>query len=116
MKKLPYLLILSGLISAPALAADAPASPHTVAFNVGVTTDYIFRGITQTQHDPAISGGVDYSHASGFYAGAWLSNQKWVETGGTSLPVMLTRPTATWNWIFTAATRAPCQILVMTLA
>jgi uncharacterized protein (TIGR02001 family) len=66
------------------LAADAPASPHTVAFNVGVTTDYIFRGITQTQHDPAISGGVDYSHASGLYAGAWLSNQKWVETGGTS--------------------------------
>lgn len=84
MKKLPYLLILSGLISAPALAADAPASPHTIAFNVGVTTDYIFRGVTQTQHDPAISGGVDYSHASGFYAGAWLSNQKWVETGGTA--------------------------------
>ncbi len=84
MKKLPYLLILSGLVSVPAIAADAPASPHTVAFNVGVTSDYIFRGISQTQHDPALSGGVDYSHASGFYAGAWLSNQKWVETYGTA--------------------------------
>ena len=83
MKKLSYLLILSGLISVPAMSADAPASPHTVAFNVGVTTDYIFRGITQTQHDPAISGGVDYSHSSGVYAGAWLSNQSWVKTGGT---------------------------------
>lgn len=82
MKKLSYLLILSGLVSVPAIAADAPASPHTVAFNVGVTTDYIFRGISQSQHDPAISGGVDYSHTSGLYAGTWLSNQKWVEDGG----------------------------------
>jgi uncharacterized protein (TIGR02001 family) len=82
MKKLPYLLILSGLISAPAFAADAPASPHTVAFNVGVTTDYIFRGISQSQHDPAISGGVDYSHSSGLYAGTWLSTQKWVDDAG----------------------------------
>jgi uncharacterized protein (TIGR02001 family) len=82
MKKLPYLLVLSGLISAPVFAADAaPASPHTIAYNVGVTTDYIFRGISQTQHKPAVSGGVDYSHSSGIYAGAWLSNQKWVETG-----------------------------------
>ena len=81
MKKLPYLLALSGLIAAPAMAADAPASPHTVSFNVGVTTDYVFRGISQSQHDPAISGGADYSHASGLYAGTWVSTQKWVETG-----------------------------------
>jgi uncharacterized protein (TIGR02001 family) len=78
MKKLSYLLILSGLVSVSAIAAD---SPHSVAFNVGVTTDYIFRGISQSQHDVAVSGGADYSHASGLYAGAWLSTQKWVETG-----------------------------------
>lgn len=82
MKKLPYLLILSGLVSVPAIAAEAPASPHSVAFNVGVTSDYIFRGISQSQHDPAISGGVDYSHASGLYAGAWLSTQNWVDEAG----------------------------------
>lgn len=86
MKKLPYLLVLSGLLSAPVLAADAPASPHTFAGNVGVTTDYIFRGISQTQHKPAVSGGVDYSHSSGLYVGAWLSNQSWVKTGGTNAP------------------------------
>jgi len=86
MKKLPYLLVLSGLISAPAFAADAPASPHTISYNVGVTTDYIFRGISQTQHKPALSGGIDYSHSSGGYAGAWLSNQSWVKTGGTAAP------------------------------
>ena len=84
MKKLSYLLILSGLVSVSAIAADAPASPHTFAGNIGVTTDYIFRGITQTQHKPAISGGLDYTHSSGLYAGTWLSNQKWVQTGGTA--------------------------------
>jgi uncharacterized protein (TIGR02001 family) len=80
MKKLPYLLVLSGLISVPALAEDAPASPF--AFNVGVTTDYIFRGISQSQHDPAISGGIDYTHSSGLYAGTWLSTQNWVDKAG----------------------------------
>ncbi len=81
MKKLPYLLVLTGLISIPAIAADAPASPHSFSYNVGVTTDYVFRGISQSQHDPAVSGGIDYSHASGLYAGTWLSTQKWVKTG-----------------------------------
>lgn len=78
MKKLSYLLVLSGLVSASAFAED---SPHSVSFNVGATTDYIFRGISQSQHAPAISGGVDYGHASGLYAGAWLSTQQWVATG-----------------------------------
>lgn len=84
MNKLTSVLILSGMMSPVALAADAPASPHTVAYNAGVTSDYIFRGISQTQHKPALSGGVDYSHANGLYAGAWLSNQSWVKTGGSS--------------------------------
>lgn len=83
MKKLSYLLVLSGLISVPALAED---SPHSVSFNVGVTTDYIFRGVTQSQHDPAISGGVDYSHSSGLYAGTWLSTQKWVSDAFPAAP------------------------------
>jgi uncharacterized protein (TIGR02001 family) len=87
MKKLVFALLSTGLISGVAIAADAPAaapaSPHTVAYNAAVTSDYIFRGITQTQHNPAVSGGVDYSHASGIYAGAWISNQSWVKTGGT---------------------------------
>jgi len=87
MKNLPYLLMLSGLIGAPAFAADAPpASPHTVSFNVGITTDYIFRGISQSQHDPAISAGADYSHASGLYAGTWVSTQKWVSHSFPATP------------------------------
>ncbi len=69
--------------TAPATApAAAPTSPHTVAYNVGLYSQYVFRGLTQTDEKPAIQGGVDYSHASGFYLGAWASNISWLEDGG----------------------------------
>jgi uncharacterized protein (TIGR02001 family) len=44
------------------------------AANIGVTSNYVWRGVTQTDDDAAVSGGVDYSHDSGFYAGVWASN------------------------------------------
>jgi uncharacterized protein (TIGR02001 family) len=59
---------------AAAPAAAAPASPHTLTGNVGVFTSYRFRGIDQTFGKPAIQGGIDYSHSSGFYVGNWNSN------------------------------------------
>jgi len=42
--------------------------------NVGVTTNYVFRGETQTNDDPAIQGGIDFVHERGLYLGAWASN------------------------------------------
>lgn len=42
--------------------------------NLGVTTDYRFRGVSQTQNAAAVQGGVDYAHRSGFYAGNWNSS------------------------------------------
>lgn len=42
--------------------------------NLGLTSDYIWRGISQTLGDPAVQGGVDYSHDSGVYLGVWASN------------------------------------------
>lgn len=48
-----------------------------VSMNIGATSNYIWRGLTQTNDDAAISGGVDYSHESGFYAGTWASNASW---------------------------------------
>lgn len=59
---------------AAAPAAAAPASPHTFTGNLGIVTDYRFRGISQTFKQPAIQGGVDYSHESGFYVGNWNSS------------------------------------------
>ncbi|MDO8347020.1 MAG: TorF family putative porin [Rugosibacter sp.] len=77
MKKTLIAAAFSGIFSLPALtfAADAaPASPHTLTGNLTLTTDYRFRGISQTFKKPAIQGGIDYSHASGFYLGNWNSN------------------------------------------
>jgi len=77
--KLLNSLILAALaVPSLAMAADAPASPHTVTANVGLTSDYIFRGISQTSGNPAIQGGIDYAHSSGFYAGVWGSNISWI--------------------------------------
>ncbi|MEW6354181.1 MAG: TorF family putative porin [Pseudomonadota bacterium] len=68
----------------PAAQADeAATSPHKLTGNIGVFSKYILRGITNTPEndDPAIQGGVDYSHASGFYAGYWGSNLGYADTG-----------------------------------
>jgi uncharacterized protein (TIGR02001 family) len=73
-----------GALAAPAFvfAADAaPAPDLTVAYNVGLYSQYIFRGLTQTNHDAALQGGVDLTHSSGFYLGAWGSNVSWLTDG-----------------------------------
>jgi len=80
MKKLVHALILTGLVGVPAFAVAAEEeSPHSLSANVTLTSDYIFRGISQTGGDPAIQGGIDYSHASGLYLGTWASNVGWIE-------------------------------------
>lgn len=72
MKKLLLSLLL---VSASGVVyAEDAASPHTVSANVALTSNYIYRGISQTFDRPAIQGGFDYSHSSGFYAGTWGSN------------------------------------------
>ena len=68
--------------SSAAFAADAPASPHTVSFNVGLASEYSYRGISQSDNDPALSAGADYSHASGLYLGTWVSSISWLEDAG----------------------------------
>lgn len=79
MKKLTYALALCGvaLMSTSAVAEDSSLSG-----NIGISTDYLFRGITQTVNKPELSGGFDYAHSSGLYVGTWLSNQSWVKEGG----------------------------------
>jgi uncharacterized protein (TIGR02001 family) len=63
--------------AASAARAEEPASPFT--FNVGGVSDYRYRGISQTRLKPALQGGVDFAHSSGFYLGAWASTIKWIE-------------------------------------
>ena len=63
--------------TAPA-AAPAPEPDWTGTGNVGLFSQYVFRGITQTNEKPAIQGGFDVAHKSGFYAGTWASNVSWL--------------------------------------
>ena len=68
------------LLPAVALAADAAPTPtHTFTPNIGVVSDYLFRGVSQTHGGAALQGGVDYAHASGLYAGIWGSTITWVK-------------------------------------
>jgi uncharacterized protein (TIGR02001 family) len=78
MQKQLIAVAVAGALAAPlAFAQDATPSPLT--FNVGIVSDYLFRGISQTHGDPALQGGVDYLHPSGFYVGAWASSITWVK-------------------------------------
>ena len=72
------LILIAALATGPAFAEERP---HTLTGNLGLTSDYIIRGVTQTQHQPAVQGGVDYSHKRGVYLGAWASNVSWVSEG-----------------------------------
>jgi len=66
---------LSHGIAAILLAtAGAAANAGEFSATVTATTDYDFRGITQTAQDPAIQGSIDFAADSGFYAGVWASN------------------------------------------
>jgi uncharacterized protein (TIGR02001 family) len=62
--------------AAPAMAEDGPAFTG----NIALTTDYAFRGISQTDGSPAVQGGFDASYGS-LYAGAWASNVDFGEFG-----------------------------------
>jgi len=67
-------LAVPSLALAQAAAATAPASPQTITGNLGLFSSYRFRGIDQTFGKPAIQGGIDYAHSSGWYVGNWNSN------------------------------------------
>ncbi len=45
-----------------------------ISSNFGMTSDYVWRGQTQTKNGAAVQGGMDYEHSSGFSAGTWISN------------------------------------------
>lgn len=65
-------------------AGDEPASSLT--WNLSATSDYVFRGVTQTDFGPALQGGLDYAFGdSGFYAGVWGSNVDFADPDGPDI-------------------------------
>ena len=87
-----------GATALPVVAQTAEAAPtpgHLLSGNVAVVSEYVFRGLSQTNGKPAVQGGCDYAHSSGFYAGTWLSNISWFtdqNAGVKNAPVSLASP------------------------
>ena len=85
MKLKSKLLLALVATSSAAFAQTAPAAPETtIAYNVGVASEYRYRGMGQTKGDPALQGGVDYTNANGFYLGVWGSTIKWIKEYATA--------------------------------
>jgi uncharacterized protein (TIGR02001 family) len=83
-------LALSLVAVAAAMTTAAPVqAADTLSFNVGVTSDYRYRGISQTRLKPALQGGMDYATDSGFYLGAWGSTIKWIKDVGGDADIEL---------------------------
>jgi len=77
------------------VAADAPAAapdPGPVTANVTLASQYRYRGIAQSNSLPAIQGGFDYAHESGFYIGNWNSSISWINDGYTGLNPSVSAP------------------------
>lgn len=65
---------LSSPMPVKAAPAPEPAPLWDVAFGVKLTTDYVFRGITQTDGNPAVQGYAELRLFDWIYGGVWASN------------------------------------------
>lgn len=89
------LLAGSALAAGPAFADDAPAAAPASAFTItgaaDVSSQYRFRGISQSNNKPVFQGTFTIAHSSGFYLSTWGSSanegNSWVDIGGTEIDV-----------------------------
>jgi len=83
------LLAMTATLALTALPSVSFAEDSPLSFNVSVTTDYRYRGISQTRLKPALQGGADYALPGGFYIGAWASTIKWIKDWDVKGPLEL---------------------------
>ena len=74
MNKLHKIIAASLLASATTAGSGIALAESPLTANVGVTSNYMWRGMTQASDISAVSGGIDYAHASGAYVGTWVSS------------------------------------------
>jgi uncharacterized protein (TIGR02001 family) len=79
------IIALAALIPAAAYAQPSEGPALSVEYNAAIVSDYRFRGISYTNRNPAVQGGVDITHSSGLFVGAWLSNI--ADYGGADIEV-----------------------------
>jgi uncharacterized protein (TIGR02001 family) len=64
--------------AAPAAAPASAPEASPITYNIGVVSDYRYRGISQTKMKPALQGGIDYANGP-IYVGTWASTIQWVK-------------------------------------
>nr|VFK43773.1 MAG: conserved hypothetical protein [Candidatus Kentron sp. SD]VFK49175.1 MAG: conserved hypothetical protein [Candidatus Kentron sp. SD]VFK78550.1 MAG: conserved hypothetical protein [Candidatus Kentron sp. SD] len=75
MRRLLHCAMGCFLVLPIARANTDPQPVHDFSANAAITTDYLFRGVSQTNEKPAIQAGFDYTHIpSGTYLGTWISS------------------------------------------
>ena len=82
-------LAITSLLTALTLPAMPVSAVEGLSANVGFTSNYLWRGVTQTDYGAAISGGIDYAAASGFYLGTWVSNVDFSDDASYELDLYL---------------------------
>jgi uncharacterized protein (TIGR02001 family) len=82
---------LAAVTALPAMAQDtAPPKPVTVTGSVALASDYRLRGVSQTDKEMAVQGGITVAHESGVYGGVWASNLAgWGTFGGSNMELDL---------------------------
>ncbi|MFZ9314685.1 MAG: TorF family putative porin, partial [Burkholderiaceae bacterium] len=72
------------------MTSQAAESGLEISGNFGLTSNYKFRGISQTDNKPAAQGGFDLAHSSGLYIGTWTSNvSDWANAAGNGQEIDL---------------------------
>jgi uncharacterized protein (TIGR02001 family) len=83
MKNIMLASALAALFVGSYAHAEEAKPDNEVTFNAALTSDYRYRGISQTRLKPAVQGGADYiNNPTGFYVGTWLSTIKWTKDAG----------------------------------
>lgn len=79
MKKTIIPLALISTLSTVTSVYSSNSEANEWSANVAATSNYLWRGLEQTNGKAAVSGGIDFTGSSGFYAGTWASNADWAE-------------------------------------
>ncbi|MEN9712868.1 MAG: hypothetical protein RLY90_1129 [Pseudomonadota bacterium] len=82
--KLKSKLLLALLAVSGVAFADETAPQDSLSYNVGVVSQYRYRGLAQSRGMPALQGGADFAAANGFYVGTWASTIKWIQDSSNS--------------------------------
>jgi len=85
-------LITAGILLASAASwaddSDGAGATRDWHVNFGLSSDYVFRGSTRSNGDPAVQGGIDYSNKDhGLYGGVWASTSEFNRNNGDEASV-----------------------------